>query len=481
MNINGPKIIAVFLCCFIAGVGIGSLYDFPASFLILGVSGGGCGAAILMLVKKSWGIGMSVVVAGVAMGIWYVSLSFGMNEYQDVIGKNIDVEGVIATDPVTQDKGQVLIVQPDGYSKDLRASLYKAIPQAGLGDRVWIRGQVELPENFSEFDYVGYLQRWDVYGELKKPKIIVLKRASWSWRKPLRDLHDYIVEQSHLFAPREGSLMLGILIGERTAIPDEIVQAFKTTGLTHIVAVSGFNMTIIATACGALVWYIGRRATNMLTLFVVFSFVVVTGATASVVRAAIMAVLATVAQLLGRQYTSLYALLLVCAIMVLQNPRIVLWDIGFQLSVAATFGVLIAFRIRAPRAADETERSGFLADTLRPTLGAIAVTAPLIAYHFGTFSIIAPIANLIVLPSVDWIMLLGALTLLPYIGTVFVYPAQLATALVIWITEKLSTVPYASIGLHLPTWAFGLYYIFLFAYIHHKITSLQNHQKYDRL
>ncbi|HEX3095599.1 MAG TPA: ComEC/Rec2 family competence protein, partial [Patescibacteria group bacterium] len=374
-------------------------------------------------------------------------------------------------------KGQQLTLLPDGFTQYMRTSLYTAIPGAQQGDRVWIRGQVEMPSNFSEFDYIGYLQRYQIYAELKKPHVIVLHRAEASWRQPLRALHDYIVNQSKVYPQKEGSLILGILIGERTSIPDDVVKAFKTTGLTHIVAVSGFNMTIIATACGALVWYIGRRATNLLTLVIVFAFVVITGATASVVRAAIMAVLMVVAQLFGRQYTSLYALLLVCSIMILQNPRIVIWDIGFQLSVAATFGVLIAFKIRAPNSQSQTQEkfgfiSEFLNDALRPTLGAIAITAPIIAYHFQTFSLIAPLANLIVLPSVTWIMLFGALALIPGIGGAFIYPAQQLTSLALLATEKLSTVPYASISLNLPVWVWGIYYLGIFTFIYFRTHTI---------
>ncbi len=109
-----------------------------------------------------------------------------------------------------------------------------------------------------------------------------------------------------------------------------------------------------------------------------------------------------VAQLLGRQYASLYSLLIVSAIMILQNPRVAVWDIGFQLSVTATFGVLIAFRVKNP----ETPNT-FLGNLLRPTMGAIAITAPIIILHFGLFSVIAPIANIVsfIIRLVDYVYL----------------------------------------------------------------------------
>lgn len=413
------------------------------------------------------------LAVGLISGYSYVDKSFNGNEYENQIGQQIDIEGIVAEDPVLSVSGsfggnhenQQLVLLPDGYKQLIKTSLYTPIPDVKKGDRVWIRGLVQLPENFSEFDYIGFLQLHEVYAMLKKPRVIVLHRAPANWRTPLLSVRDYFVAKSKMFPQKEGSIILGMLIGQRQNIPEDVSLAFKRTGLTHVVAVSGFNMTIIATAVGSLVWYLGRRATNILTLVVTFAFVVVTGATAAVVRAAIMAVLMVTAQLLGRQYTSLYALLLVCAIMVLQNPRIVMWDIGFQLSVGATFGVLVAFKIQATSDMSGKTKS-YLGEALRPTLGAIAFTAPIIAINFQTFSIIAPVANLVVLPFVSWIMLLGALAYLPIVGGAFVYPAQLLTSLVIFLTEKFSSIPFASITMIFPLWVWGVYYVCALVYVY---------------
>lgn len=475
-----PRFISTLLCCFIAGVGLGSLYAIPViAVWILLIAGVFLAMVVLVLSNSAhWLAARSArlialgITLGLGLGCWYVGQSFSGNQYEPLIGQSIDIEGVVATDPVISGRNQQVTMLPDDYTQYVRASLYTPIPTLAQGDRVWIRGQLELPENFSEFDYIGYLQRWQVYAQLKKPHVIVLKPVLLTWRTPLIAVREFILTQAKVFPQREGSLILGILIGQRQDIPDEVVNAFKRTGLTHIVAVSGFNMTIIATACGSLVWYLGRRVTNILTIFVVVGFVVITGATASVVRAAIMAVLMVVAQLLGRQYASLYSLLIVSTIMVLMNPRIMLWDIGFQLSVAATFGVLIAFRIKDP------EKLEFgLANLLRPTLGAIIVTAPIIALQFHTLSLIAPLANLVVLPFVSWVMLLGSLALLPVVGGVFVLPAQLLTSAILFITEKLAAIPYASIDVRVPAWGVVIYYTLLIWYIHWRLQKIKKHGK----
>lgn len=476
-----PKFVSVFLFCFIGGVGLASLYLISETMLWSGLAIGMFFAMVLVLLSRQASGIIACAILGAVFGVWYVNQSFAQNEYEQFLNKPIETEGVIVADPITSARSsggesQQITILPDGFTQYIRASMYTPIPNAQKGDRVWIRGQLELPENFSDFDYVGYLQRWQVYAVLKKPRVIVLERANFNWRTPLLELRAFVIKQSKVFPQSEGSLVVGMLIGQRQHIPQKVADAFKITGLTHIVAVSGFNMSIIATACGAFVWYIGRRATNILTIVIVFGFTVITGASAAVVRAAIMAVIMVTAQLLGRQYASMYSLLVVASIMVFINPRIVIWDVGFQLSVAATYGVLIAFRLKKPGTPNT-----FLGDLLRPTFGAMMTTSPIIAYHFKTFSLIAPLANLLVLPLVPWIMLLGALSLLPILGIGFVVPAQLVTSSVLLITQWLAEVPHASVNINLPIWALVMYYAVVFAYINATLRKRGNNAKLQKI
>ena len=114
-------------------------------------------------------------------------------------------------------------------------------------------------------------------------------------------------------------------------------------------------------------------------------------------------------------------------------------------------------------------------------MGAIFVTAPIIILHFHTLSVIAPLANLLVLPFVTWIMLFGALALVPAIGGVFVMPAQLLTSAILFITEKLATVPYASIDVFAPSWMLIIYYSLLLMYIHKRLQKRAKHDKLEKI
>lgn len=96
-------------------------------------------------------------MSGCAFGYWYVDKSFLGNEYENVLNQQVDFEGIVATDPAVSGTSQLLTLQPDGFTQLMRTSLYTPIPDVKAGDRVWIRGQVQLPENFSGFDYIGHL------------------------------------------------------------------------------------------------------------------------------------------------------------------------------------------------------------------------------------------------------------------------------------------------------------------------------------
>ncbi len=465
-----PRYISAFLICFIFGVGAASLFLISSRWVLIALFSGMLLALIGMLASRVVSIFIFFGICGLIFGVWYVNLSFAENQYLDFLNNSINTEAVVAADPTVSGKSQQLSLLPDGFTQYIRASMYTPVTDVAKGDRVWIRGQIEMPENFNDFDYIGYLQRSNTYALLKKSRVIVLEKGGYSWRDPLVELREFVIKQTEVYPQSEGSLVAGMLIGQRQQpLPEETANAFKITGLTHIVAVSGFNMTIIATACAVLAWYIGRRAGNVMTIFIMFGFVVITGASAAVVRAAIMAAVMVFAQLLGRQYNSLYSLLLVASIMVLMNPRIVIWDVGFQLSVAATYGVLISFKIKNPESSN-----GFFSDLLRPTFGAIVMTAPIIAYHFKTFSVIAPLANLLVLPLVPWIMLAGALSLIPLFGSAFVMPAQFLASLVLQIAQKLSVLPYASINLELPVWVLLVYYFSVFLYVYFASKKVKN-------
>ncbi|MEZ4180104.1 MAG: ComEC/Rec2 family competence protein [Candidatus Doudnabacteria bacterium] len=377
------------------------------------------------------------------------------NIYQPLLGQQIDTEGVVVREPqYTSGGSQLVTVRPDGINQNLQASFYKPIV-VERGDRVWIRGRVEPIANFSDFDYQSYLARYQTYALLKKPQIIRIGFSQVQWRRDLNLIKQKILFQAQrsLSQPAQ-SLILGMLIGETRGMPQDLENNFKLTGLTHILVVSGFNMTIVATSFGWLAWILGRKSADLAAILAVIVFACLTGLSAAVVRAAIMAVIYLVARLFNRPSYSFNALLISVVVMVGINPLILFVDVGFRLSVAATIGVLWAHRLRA-----QYQKTGWLSELLWPTFGAIIMTLPIIAWYFGTTSLVAPLANLLILPLVPWLMLFGAISLVPIVGWVLIPLVNFLIVTEVKIIGWLAHLPYASIYWQPKLWIILIWYL----------------------
>jgi competence protein ComEC len=211
---------------------------------------------------------------------------------------------------------------------------------------------------------------------------------------------------------------LGILIGARKTLPLEIVNNFTATGVSHIVAVSGYNISIIILALEKMSWWIGRKPAFWTSLIIIIMFVIMTGASSSVIRAAVMGSLVLFSFASGRLYSITPSLFFAVIIMLLFNPKILFWDIGFQLSFLATCGIIYIL----PMLEQLTEKFGELFNLksyFLTTCSAIIATTPLILFNFEKFSIVAPLVNVLVLPVVPPVMLFGFLSLVPFRLLVF--------------------------------------------------------------
>jgi competence protein ComEC len=203
------------------------------------------------------------------------------------------------------------------------------------------------------------------------------------------------------------SFINGILLGERSAIPLSLKEAFRRTGMVHILAISGYNVTIIVSLIYALLLLILRRSKAFwFALLGIFAFTVLTGASASVVRAAIMGSLVILAHKEGRIYSSSRALAFTAALMVAFDPLVIQEDIGFLLSFAATLGMLYLVPVF-----DKYVRRipGFYGtkEAAVTTLSAQIMVLPLLLYFFGSVSPLSVVVNIMVLPLIPLAMLLG--------------------------------------------------------------------------
>lgn len=205
----------------------------------------------------------------------------------------------------------------------------------------------------------------------------------------------------------EAALLNGLLLGGREDLPRDLLQAFRTTGTSHIVAVSGFNVTIVVSTVAAMIRSLplGRMTQLTVTVLAVAAFVVLTGASPSVVRAGIMGSLVVLARYSGRLADGWHLLMLSAASMVLVQPAIVT-SLSFQLSVAATAALVLLAEPLEQRLAFVPSFFG-LRSSLASTVAAILFTQPLILLYFGQISLVAPLVNVVVLPMIPLAMLTG--------------------------------------------------------------------------
>ena len=343
------------------------------------------------------------------------------------------------------------------------------------GERVRLRGKLKTPPENEDFSYRDYLAAKNIHSYMTSSEITVL---------PGNDGHPFVgalyafKEKAYnniyrLFPDPESSLLAGILLGVDTGLTRELQQAFKNTGTAHIIAISGFNISIIA---GIFYTFFSRffgdrrGAVIAITGIVLYTFIV--GADAAVVRAAVMGGLALLAKQLGRRQAALNTLLAVALLMCLWNP-LYLWDVGFQLSFFATLGLILyaepfskfANRIITKYFPTSTaERAAELfSEFVLLTLAAQLTTIPIMAYHFQRISLISFIANPFILPAQPAVMILGGIAVLL---SMILFPVGQIAAWIAWpfivytirIVEIFDKVPHGTIYLG----DFSIWFVVLF-------------------
>lgn len=262
------------------------------------------------------------------------------------------------------------------------------------------------------------------------------------------------------------SFGLGILIGQRTTLPDELIQQLTLVGLVHIVAVSGYNLTILVRAAARLKLP-SKFQQMVLSVFLVIFFLLVTGFSASIVRAAVISLLGLWAWYYGRRIRPIVLILFAAALTGMVNPFYVWSDLGWYLSFLAFFGVLII----APMVARLLRLSSkAMTMILIETLSAELMTLPVIMMTFGQVSLVSIIANALVVPLIPIAMLLTAIAaaagaLLAPIAGWFAWPATLLLTYILDVVQILASLPFALKHYSINTFIMVGLYIFLLVFV----------------
>jgi competence protein ComEC len=282
-------------------------------------------------------------------------------------------------------------------------------PRYNYGDKLRITCILKKPEPVEDFRYDKYLARYNVFVDCSPLKIEKIGESAGNiFLEKIFAIKAVIAGRiNKLWHEPYASFMAGLLYGYRGGL-GTLNDLFSRTGVTHIVAISGYNITIISTILIALCTrlYIPRKKAFWLIIFGIFVFVIFAGASASVVRAGIMGVIVLLTKQVGRKAQVSNVMILTALIMTLQNPYILVWDVGFQLSFISTLGLVYLVPILEKYFTWVPEKFS-LRDSLVTTLGAIVATLPLILYQFNRLSVVSPIVNIFILWILPWIMFAG--------------------------------------------------------------------------
>lgn len=394
-------------------------------------------------------------------------LRFDIKDSQQIVVKNIleseqkiIQEVVVISEPEYQESRQRFVV------KTLEKPSYKILvsadryPQMYYGDRIQIEGKLRKPQNFEtdtgrEFDYESYLSKDEIYYTMSFARLTLLESG---FKKGLRGIL-FSIKNSFLGAVErvtpdpESALLGGILLGVKQSLGEDLKQSFIRTGTIHIVVLSGYNVTIVSEA---IVRTLQKFLPNKIALSFgglgIFLFALITGATTTTVRASIMGILGLFARITGRTADSIRMLFLAGFLMVLHNPYTLVFDISFQLSFIATFGlVLISPIILSWKWIHWFTPKWGIREIVASTLATQIAVLPFLSYKIGTLSVISPLANILVLPLIPLSMGVGFLSgLVELFFNIGSNPISWMSfgllRYIVWTVEKLASISWSALS-----------------------------------
>lgn len=407
---------------FLIGVLVGSLaskFLGPIWFLFFPMTLGffiwGVGSSINRKMALSFGYFLLALV----IGLFLTSVAERSPEVKLPVANEkgiVLVTGVVTDEPDERDRDTRLTFRPDGSSGQMLLILPTLISYH-YGDRLRVTGRSQTPQSFETdlgriFDYPAYLAARGIGAIIYQPKIervsenngsIIVTKLFALKSAFLRQLDQVLPEPS-------SSLLGGLIVGGKRSLGEVWQERFRQAGLIHLVVLSGYNLTIIGVWAISFFTFLRLRRSFALggAVLAIILFSIMVGGGASVLRAAIMALVAILARLTGRTYEASRALLVAIIVMVAINPLILVNDIGFQLSCLATLGLIYGSPL-VERWLQFVPAKFGLRGTIITTIAAQLAVLPWLLWVMGQVSPYALLTNILVVPIVPLAMLISAL------------------------------------------------------------------------
>ncbi len=415
-----------FLVCagFVAGIFLCSFFSINIFIaILLSIISLGIILFYKLVNKNKSGIVAGIFILAFSFGILRFNISENVNMPADlwsgkamVAGQSVSLSGMIDESPVIKEKNQKIIIKT-GDKNNFKVLVTTDFSyEYKYGDIVNFYGKIEKPENFTtntgkEFDYINYLKKDGIFYVMNYPKIEISTRGNGSKIKStLFNVKDKFLEKINgSIGSPENLLMGGLILGEKSAFNQELNQNFINTGTIHIVALSGYNVTIVAEWIMKVFTFLPKNMGIGIGIFTILLFIIMTGASSTAIRAGVMAILALIARAAGRNYDILRAIILAGVLMLLLNPYVLVFDVSFQLSFLATFAVIF-ISPKMEKYFTWVTKKFQLRDIATVTSATYLFVLPFILYKMGNLSLVALPANFLILPFIPFTMLLGFIT-----------------------------------------------------------------------
>lgn len=451
-----------FFSCLYFIVGI-----FAASFLTVGFSLVllGAAAAIILFIDKKTRLAGGFLVLFL-LGILRCSSAFRIsnNSAQNLADEKMHIiRGVIVEEPDERLTYTNLTVKPEYLDGKI---LIRTEKYAGYkyGDEIIAEGKIEIAKEDDEFSWRGYLMRYGIQAVMFRPDISLESSGNGSGLyAAILSAKQYLkrkIEQS--LAGIRADFLLALILGYKSNISEYWKNIFSATGTSHIISISGLHISIIAgmVMLALLEAGINRKKAFWIVSAFLAGYIILIGMSASALRAGVMGFLALLAVRVGRLSAPRNALAFAGAFMLALNPLLLRYDAGFQLSFLSIIGIFYVWPI-LENWTEKWPNLFKLKSALNLSLSAQIITLPLVIYHFGIVSLIAPLANLIIVPLIPLILFLLAIPLAliffsPAVLKILFLPYKELSGFVLGMLEGFNKIPAISISIG-PIWIFAIY------------------------
>jgi len=379
----------------------------------------------------------------------------------------IKVEKILTEDGSLSVEGKVLVTT-------------RRYPEYQYGDKLKIIGKLESPTTFQAegsektnyaksgggegFNYKDYLLKDGILAVMGFPEIeLIGENFGNPVMKSLFSLKNKLKESlNRVMSPPQSALLEALFFGDEENMPKSWKEKFNLTGTRHVTAVSGMNITIISALILNFLLFLGfwRQQAFYFSIILIILYILMIGAPASAIRAGIMGILFLTAQHFGRISTGSRAIAISATLMLFLNPLLLKLDIGFQLSFLAILGLIylqpifLDFFKKIPQFFQ-------LRYTLAATLAAQFFTFPILIYNFGQISLISPLTNILIVPLLSIITILGFIfsflgIIFQPLGQILSWPAWLFLTYILKIIDLSSKIPFTNFTFQNVSWIFLL-------------------------